>query len=44
MNRQEIMHTRYGEMLDMISCLAVYSGAATEKKKKMRMEDILQMR
>lgn len=28
------MTTRYGEMLDMISCFAIYNGA--EQKKKMR--------
>lgn len=27
MSRQEILSTRYGEMLDMISCLAIYNGA-----------------
>ena len=28
MTRQEIMMTRYGEMLDLISCLSVYNGSA----------------
>lgn len=28
------MITRYGEMIDMISCLAVYRGAAKEKRKR----------
>lgn len=28
MPRQETMLTRYGEMIDMISCLAVYHGGA----------------
>lgn len=44
MSRQEIMHTRYGEMLDMISCLAIYNGTAREKAKKMSMEEILKLR
>lgn len=34
MTRQEILNTRYGEMLDMIACLAIYNGNAKEKKKK----------
>lgn len=27
MTRREILATRYGEMLDLISCLAIYNGA-----------------
>lgn len=27
MSRAEILATRYGEMLDMIACLAIYNGA-----------------
>lgn len=27
MQKQEIMATRVGEMLDMISCLSIYNGA-----------------
>lgn len=34
MTRQEVMDTRYGEMLDMISCLSVYNGAAKVKNKR----------
>ena len=34
MGRQEIMVTRYGEMLDMIACLAIYKGATPKKKQK----------
>ena len=34
MRRQEIMCTRYGEMLDMIACLAIYNGAKAKKKQK----------
>lgn len=34
MGRQEIMVTRYGEMLDMIACLAIYNGATPKKKQK----------
>lgn len=31
MGRQEIMATRFGEMRDMISCLAIYNGSAVYK-------------
>ena len=34
MQRQEIMATPLGEMLDMISCLAIYEGLAKLKKKR----------
>lgn len=27
MGRQEILATRYGEMLDLIACLSIYNGA-----------------
>ena len=42
------MCTRFGEMIDMISCLAVYNGRAKLKKKKTRMiipfEEIIEWR
>lgn len=28
------MVTRYGEMLDMIACLAIYNGATPKKEQK----------
>lgn len=28
------MVTRYGEMIDMISCLAIYNGADPKRKKR----------
>ena len=34
MQKQEILNTRYCEMLDMISCLAIFNGADPKKKKK----------
>lgn len=37
MNEQEIMDTRYGDMLDMISCFSIYKGAAKQKKKKRKL-------
>ena len=40
------MVTRFGEMNDMISCLAIYNGTAKEKQKTKHTEifDILSMR
>lgn len=32
MTRQEIWDTRYGEMIDLINCLAIYNGGADEKR------------
>lgn len=44
MQRQEILTTRYGEMLDLISCLSVYNGQAEEKiKVKLGIDDIIKM-
>ena len=37
MARQEILVTPYGEMQDMISCLAIYEGIAKPKKAKRKM-------
>ncbi len=34
MTKQEIMVTKVGELRDMISCLAIYSGSANPKKKQ----------
>lgn len=34
MGRQEILNTRYSEMLDMIACLAIYNGAEQKKRKR----------
>lgn len=45
MSRQETLHTRYCEMLDMISCLAIYNGANPKKrKKKWKFEDVMDLR
>lgn len=33
MTKQEIMVTKVGEIKDMISCLAIYNGAAEPKQK-----------
>ena len=34
MSRQETICTRYGEMLDMISCLSIYNRGADQKLPK----------
>lgn len=44
MSREETMNTRVGEMLDMMECMAIESGGATQKKPQKTMEEILQMR
>lgn len=33
MNKQDVLLTRYGEMLDMIDCLSIYNGVAEVKRK-----------
>lgn len=35
---------RYGEMIDMISCFAIYHGAKPKKKKLTNLEDIWKLR
>lgn len=45
MSRREIMATRYGEMLDMVSCFAIYNGAEPKKKKrKLSFDEALALR
>jgi len=47
MDRREIIITRYGEMVDMLSCLAIYEGTAVPKKKAKRFtrfEDAIKLR
>ena len=41
MTRQETLNTLYGEMLDMISCLAVYNGAAVPVKENLSFEQAI---
>lgn len=45
MSKEEILCTPIGEMLDMLSCLAIFEGGAKEKlpKKKMNMVDFLKL-
>ncbi|MBQ6734844.1 MAG: hypothetical protein IJR00_08045 [Lachnospiraceae bacterium] len=46
MSRKEVEVTRYGEMIDMISCLSIYNGGAQEKekKKKWTFEEVMALR
>lgn len=46
MSREEVINTVYGEMLDMISCFAIYKGSARVKKskKKMSFEEAIMLR
>ena len=45
MTKREIMLTRYGEMLDMISCFSIYNGAKPKKeKKKWTYEEAMELR
>lgn len=42
MTAREIEVTRYGEMLDMMACLAIENGAKPKKhKKKLSMEQLI---
>lgn len=34
MDRQDVLLTRYGEMLDLIDCLSIYNGAAEPKREQ----------
>lgn len=43
MGKEEILVTPIGEMLDMISCLAIYEGSAKQKPPKLSMEEILKL-
>lgn len=46
MTEQEVLNTRYGAMLDMINCFAIYKGTArlAKKKKKMSFEEAIELR
>lgn len=45
MTKQEIMATRYCEMLDMIACFAIYKGAKPKKKKNAwSFDEVIQLR
>ena len=42
--REEVLVTRYGEMLDMINCFAIYKGTARPKKKKFTFAEAMELR
>lgn len=45
MSRREILLTRYGEMLDMIACLAIQNGAPPKReKRKISFEEAMKWR
>lgn len=45
MGRREILTTLYGEMLDMIACLAIHNGAEpAEKRRELSLEEMLEVR
>ena len=44
MSRQEVMVTSFGEMNDLISCLAIYEGGAEPAMPKLSYEQVMNMR
>lgn len=44
MTENEVRHTPYGMMLDLIDCLAIYKGAAHQKEKKLTYDEIMQLK
>ena len=47
MSKREILLTRYGEMLDMIACYAIFNGAKPKKetqKKKWTFDEAVKLR
>ncbi len=43
MSKEETMNTRFGEMLDLMACMAIEKGA-DEAQKKLTMEEILELK
>ena len=43
MSREETMLTRFGEMMDMIACMAISNGA-DEKEKDLTFDEIFALR
>ena len=41
---REINAMRFGEMVDMINCLSVYTGTAKFKQSKLTYDQIMQLR
>jgi len=44
MSRADVLATRYGEMIDLINCLAVYTGAAKIKEPPPSFDEIMTWR
>lgn len=44
MSRRETINTTFGELLDMVSCLAIYNGADPDDRHELTLEEILTMR
>ena len=43
MTKAEVMGTKYGEFLDLLSCLSIYKGFAKEKH-QLSFDEILNLR
>lgn len=44
MSKDEILCTPYGEMMDMIACMAIAEGGAKPKPRRMSFQEILALR
>lgn len=44
MTKREVLATRYADMVDMISCFAIYHGAKPKNKRKLTQEEIWELR
>lgn len=44
MSKREILHTRYGEMMDLLACSSVYNGDVKVKKKKLTYDEVMNLR
>lgn len=44
MSKAEILCTPFGEMMDMIACMAIAEGGAKPKPRRMSFQDILALR
>lgn len=44
MTKEEVFHTRYGEMIDLLNCLSIYNGSAEPKtKRQMDYDEVMAM-
>lgn len=44
MGKEEILCTPIGEMMDMLSCLAIYEGGAKQKPPKMSFQEFMKLK